>query len=105
MDQQTAAPDGLIIGIDIGGTFTDVCAIFPDGRLWSTKVSSTPPAFEDGFLNGIAELARELELEPPELLGRVSRIAHGTTVATNSLLTRQGEPDHAWGRAHRGRHG
>lgn len=81
----------LVVGIDIGGTFTDVCAMFSDGRLLSTKVSSTPPDFEKGFLNGIAELARELELEPEQLLGRVSRIAHGTTVATNALLTRDGD--------------
>ncbi len=80
----------LVVGIDIGGTFTDVCAMFSDGRLLSTKVSSTPPDFENGFLNGIAELAKELQLEPGELLARTSRIAHGTTVATNALLTRNG---------------
>ncbi len=91
MPQLTGTADGLIIGIDIGGTFTDVCAMLPDGRLWSTKVSSTPPEFERGFLNGIDEIARELGIETSDLLGRVSRIAHGTTVATNSLLTRDGD--------------
>ncbi|WP_167042361.1 hydantoinase/oxoprolinase family protein [Salinibacterium sp. ZJ454] len=81
----------LIVGIDIGGTFTDVCAMLPDGTLLSTKVSSTPPNFEQGFLGGIAELARELGVDGPTLLKRVSRIAHGMTVATNALLTRDGD--------------
>jgi N-methylhydantoinase A len=81
----------LIIGIDIGGTFTDVCAMRPDGTLLSTKVSSTPPNFEQGFLAGIAELAKMLGVDSPTLLKRTSRIAHGMTVATNALLTRDGD--------------
>jgi N-methylhydantoinase A len=85
------ATDELIIGIDIGGTFTDVCAMLPDGQLWSTKVSSTPPNFERGFLDGIEALAAGMETDVAGLLSRVSRIAHGTTVATNALLTRQGD--------------
>lgn len=82
--------DTLVVGIDIGGTFTDVCVLMPDGAVRTTKVSSTPPDFEQGFLAGIAEIAADLGLEEGEFLRRVGRIGHGTTVATNALITRDG---------------
>lgn len=50
----------LILSIDIGGTFTDVCLLMPDGRIHTTRISSTPPHFEEGFFAGIAEMAEEL---------------------------------------------
>jgi N-methylhydantoinase A len=89
----TAGPDrtdSLILGIDIGGTFTDVCVLLPEGGVRTTKVSSTPPDFEQGFFAGIAQIAQELGLEEEEFLGRLTRAGHGTTVATNALITRNG---------------
>lgn len=70
------------IGVDTGGTFTDVVAV--DGRagVRTAKVSSTPPSFEVGILNGI----RALGLDPAD----VSVIHHGTTVTTNAAITKSG---------------
>ena len=48
-----------IIGIDIGGTFTDAYLAEEGGRIYSAKVPSTPPDFGRGFLNAIDDLARQ----------------------------------------------
>jgi N-methylhydantoinase A len=78
------------IGVDIGGTFTDVVVQTEDGNLRSWKVSSTPPQFADGVLNGIALAASEMGMSEEELLSSVRHFVHGTTVTTNVVLTRTG---------------
>jgi N-methylhydantoinase A len=78
------------IGVDIGGTFTDVVIQSDDGTLTSWKVSSTPPQFADGVLNGVAVAARDLELSEAGLLAGTKHFVHGTTVTTNVVLTRSG---------------
>jgi N-methylhydantoinase A len=70
------------IGIDTGGTFTDVVAVDGDGRVVSTKVPSTPSDPSVAFLRAI-EKSLALAGAPAESVGDV---AHGTTVATNALL-------------------
>ena len=72
------------IGVDTGGTFTDVVAVDTGtGRIVTTKTPSTPTDPADGFLAGIDKIL-DLIGAPP---GRRSiRILHGTTVATNQLL-------------------
>ncbi|HUU25618.1 MAG TPA: hydantoinase B/oxoprolinase family protein [Methyloceanibacter sp.] len=78
--------------IDRGGTFTDVVARAPDGRLHTTKLlSENPENYEDAAIAGIADLIgmpRRKRL-PPEQIGSVRM---GTTVATNALLERKGDP-------------
>ena len=74
---------GIRIGIDTGGTFTDVVALDESsGDLVTTKTPSTPSNPADGFMNGIAKVLG--------LMGRsavdISAVSHGTTVATNQLL-------------------
>jgi N-methylhydantoinase A len=78
------------IGIDVGGTFTDVAAIDADGRVTIAKAASTPADPSDGLIDGLAALAAELGLDLATLLARTERIVHGTTVATNALLERKG---------------
>jgi N-methylhydantoinase A len=78
------------LGIDIGGTFTDVVLQDDDGRLRSWKTPSTPPDFERGVFDGIELAAAALELSGDELLGRVDEFLHATTVTTNVVLTRSG---------------
>ena len=78
------------IGIDIGGTFTDLAAVDESGRIVIAKTSSTPHDPSDGLLEGLAMLAGELGLDRQTLLQRTERIVHGTTVATNALLERKG---------------
>src|SRR5437773_7839901 len=77
--------------IDRGGTFTDIVAEAPDGRLSSLKLLSEDERYDDAALEGIR---RCLDLPtgadiPPQ---RVAELRVGTTVATNALLERRGEP-------------
>lgn len=80
----------LTIGIDVGGTFTDLVAIDDSGRTIFAKSPSTPHDQSVGVMVGLEELARRLDLPTKEMLGRTERIVHGTTVATNALLERKG---------------
>jgi N-methylhydantoinase A len=78
------------IGIDVGGTFTDLVAVDDAGRVTFAKAPSTPRDPSLGVLDGLARLARALGLERAALLAGTERIVHGTTVATNALLERKG---------------
>jgi 5-oxoprolinase (ATP-hydrolysing) len=78
--------------IDRGGTFTDVVARRPDGRLVARKLlSDHPEAYRDAAVAGLRQL---LELEPGQEIPaeRIGSVRLGTTVATNALLERKGEP-------------
>jgi N-methylhydantoinase A len=78
------------IGIDVGGTFTDLVAVDDAGRVALAKAPSTPRDPAAGVLDGLGRLARALGLDRGALLARTERIVHGTTVATNALLERKG---------------
>ena len=71
---------GLAVGVDVGGTFTDLVAVAPDGRVRTHKVASTPADQSEGVGAALQRLGGSL----------VSRFVHGTTVATNMLLERRG---------------
>ncbi len=76
----------LRIGIDTGGTFTDVVAFDEEtGELVTTKTSSTPGNPADGFLAGIDKVLAQLDL-PAANGDAITAVSHGTTVATNQLL-------------------
>jgi N-methylhydantoinase A len=74
------------IGIDVGGTFTDVVVAGPDGAVIIAKAPTTPADQSDGVLAGIALAAERLGRDAAGLLAETGRIVHGTTVATNALL-------------------
>jgi N-methylhydantoinase A/oxoprolinase/acetone carboxylase beta subunit len=74
-----------LIGVDIGGTFTDVVVV-DRGRVTTAKVSSTPDDPSRGMIQGIGEALDAAGIAP----GSVTSLAHGTTVATNALLERSG---------------
>jgi N-methylhydantoinase A len=78
------------IGIDVGGTFTDLVAVDDFGRTTLAKVPSTPADPSIGVLGGLQLLADTLSLDRSALLAETERIVHGTTVATNSLLEHRG---------------
>jgi N-methylhydantoinase A len=78
------------IGIDVGGTFTDLVAVDESGRTTLAKSTSTPADPSIGVLDGLGLLAAELGLTAGGLLDRTELIVHGTTVATNALLERKG---------------
>ncbi len=79
-----------VVGIDVGGTFTDLVAVDARGEVRIAKSLTTPADPSDGVLEGLALLAREFGLERAQLLAHTRRIVHGTTVATNALLERRG---------------
>src|SRR6202011_4967909 len=78
------------IGIDVGGTFTDLVAVDPTGRATLAKVASTPEDPSIGVMTGLGRLAEILGLSPKAMFAGTERIVHGTTVATNALLEQKG---------------
>jgi N-methylhydantoinase A len=73
------------LGVDIGGTFTDV-ALEAGGRRYSAKILTTPEAPERAVLEAIGTVLGEASLAPADL----SIIIHGTTLATNAIIERKG---------------
>ena len=82
----TNTTGGVRIGVDIGGTFTDVVAQLPDGRVEIRKVSSSPDHPADAVVSGLGDLLTDLALPPAS----VTEIIHGTTVGSNTLLQKSG---------------
>src|ERR671913_976912 len=78
------------IGIDVGGTFTDVVMVDEAGRVTSAKSASTPEDQSVGVMEGLTLLADSVGVTLAAMLERTERIVHGTTVATNALLERRG---------------
>ena len=78
------------IGVDVGGTFTDLVAVDTEGLVVIAKSSSTPEDPSIGVMDGIGLLAAELGTDARSLLAATDLIVHGTTVATNALLERKG---------------
>ena len=78
------------IGIDVGGTFTDLVAVDENGHSTLAKSASTPEDQSIGVMEGLNRLAEALGLDCARLLARTDRIVHGTTVATNALLEHKG---------------
>ena len=69
-----------VVGVDVGGTFTDFVAVLEDGELQVHKVLSTPLDPSRAVLQGLAEMG----------IGRGVAVVHGSTVATNAVLERKG---------------
>ena len=75
------------LGVDVGGTFTDLLLIDEDsGKTFTAKVPSTPRDSSIGVLNGVARICEESGVDPVQ----IKRVMHGTTVATNAVLTGKG---------------
>ena len=75
------------LGVDVGGTFTDLLLIDEqNGTTYTAKVPSTPEDSSIGVLNGVARICEESGVDPT----KINRVMHGTTVATNAVLTGKG---------------
>ena len=75
------------LGVDVGGTFTDLLLINElSGETFTAKVPSTPEDSSIGVLKGVDRICGESGTNP----GAIKRVMHGTTVATNSVLTGKG---------------
>ncbi len=73
------------MGVDIGGTFTDVVLEIGDQQ-YSTKVLTTYSAPEDAIIDGMKQVCALAEIQPSQ----IEQIIHGTTLATNALIERRG---------------
>ena len=75
------------LGVDVGGTFTDLLLINEiTGEKFTAKVPSTPQDSSIGVLNGVNRICEESGVDPKS----IKRVMHGTTVATNAVLTGKG---------------
>lgn len=83
-----AADRGYRLGIDIGGTFTDLVLIGADGSVDSYKVLSTPDDYGRAIVAAIRELTAQGRLRPEQ----VDEVVHGTTVCSNAILEAKGAP-------------
>ncbi len=79
-------PVSARIGVDIGGTFTDLVLVGEDGRRFTRKISSTPRQPEAAVLEGMTELLSEAGLSPDN----ITAVLHGTTVGSNAILQKRG---------------
>ena len=75
------------LGVDVGGTFTDLLLVNEStGQTWTAKVPSTPADQSIGVLNGIGRVCERAGIDPD----KIEHVMHGTTVATNTVLTGTG---------------
>jgi len=77
---------GWRVGADIGGTFTDVIALGPDGEVVPIKVPSTPPDYGSGVVSATIDVLSSAAARPEAVVAML----HGTTVATNAILSMNG---------------
>src|SRR4051812_47217227 len=81
---------GDLVGIDIGGTFTDCAIVDGAGRLLTTKVPSTPPDFARGMLDALGAGAQAIGISLDEFCRDIAFLSHGTTVGTNTIIQKRG---------------
>ncbi|MBT6136662.1 MAG: hydantoinase/oxoprolinase family protein, partial [Rhodospirillaceae bacterium] len=75
-----------LVGVDIGGTFTDCVVIDDEGAVITAKAPSTPDEFSRGMLDAMTAAADSLGLSITELCQSIRLLAHGTTVGTNAVV-------------------
>ncbi|KPK08197.1 MAG: hypothetical protein AMJ64_04200 [Betaproteobacteria bacterium SG8_39] len=79
-----------LVGIDIGGTFTDCAIVDGKGRLLTTKVPSTPQDFSQGMMDALGAGADALGLKLDAFCRSIAFLSHGTTVGTNTIIQKKG---------------
>lgn len=78
------------IGIDVGGTFTDLVLVRPDRSIYLDKVATTPKDQSRAIITGLRRLARHEGISLKQLLASTERIVHGTTAADNTMIQMNG---------------
>ncbi len=74
------------VGVDVGGTFTDIVLLGDDGTIHTKKISSSVENYAEAIVEGLAEVFRETGLAG----GAIEEIRHGTTVGSNAILEHKG---------------
>ena len=75
-----------VIGVDVGGTFTDAVLDDDAGTIVAAKAPSTPPDYSQGVMDVVAGLAEQLGTTVEAMLAETHHIAHGTTSSLNALV-------------------
>lgn len=78
------------IGIDMGGTFTDIVVINQNGDMWTDKADTTPKDLIDGLIACLENVSEQMGISSQSLLRQCSRFVHGTTIVTNSIAELKG---------------
>jgi N-methylhydantoinase A len=83
---------GYRVGIDVGGTFTDLICVTPDGDVVLDKTPTTLDDQSSGVMNGLRELADRFSLSLADFCGQLDILVHGTTTADNTMIEMNGAP-------------
>lgn len=90
MMERASAILSCVVGVDIGGTFTESVAITNSGEIYYSKVPTTPSDRQEGVMNGLAALSAKMKVQVGEMLDNTSKFAHGTTSTLNAFLEHKG---------------
>ncbi|RFU65014.1 hydantoinase/oxoprolinase family protein [Peribacillus glennii] len=82
--------DSYQIGIDMGGTFTDIVVINQKGEMWTDKADTTPKNLIEGLLTSLDNVSGQMGISRTSLLNQCDRFVHGTTIVTNSIAELKG---------------
>jgi N-methylhydantoinase A len=83
---------GYRVGIDVGGTFTDLICVSPEGHVVLDKTPTTPDDQSVGVMTGVDQLAQAHKLSTEEFCSRLDALVHGTTTADNTMIEMDGAP-------------
>jgi N-methylhydantoinase A len=81
---------GYRVGVDVGGTFTDIICVTPEGEIVLDKTPTTVDDQSTGVMNGLTQLSVRFGLSLTELCGRLDILVHGTTTADNTMIEMNG---------------
>ncbi|HEX7096898.1 MAG TPA: hydantoinase/oxoprolinase family protein [Acidimicrobiales bacterium] len=84
--------ESFIIGVDVGGTFTDAVITSDTGRLVTGKAPTTPDDFTRGFFAAITNAANAASIDERVLFENTTKLAHGSTIGINAVVTGRGAP-------------
>lgn len=83
---------GYRVGVDVGGTFTDLICVEPSGEIVLDKTPTTPADQSEGVMRGLEELAQTLGTTLRDLLEQLDVLVHGTTTGDNTMIEMNGAP-------------
>jgi N-methylhydantoinase A len=82
--------NGYRVGVDVGGTFTDIICVTPDGEIVLDKTPTTLDDQSTGVMNGLTQLSERFGLSLTDLCSQLDILVHGTTTADNTMIEMNG---------------
>ncbi len=81
---------GYRVGVDVGGTFTDIICVTPEGEIVLDKTPTTLDDQSTGVMNGLTQLSQRFGMSLTDLCSRLDILVHGTTTADNTMIEMNG---------------